>query len=311
MLWKFAVHVMRLLTHVLGVPGRLLQAALPRPPTPNGNPAPPVLHATLRREQLNESGRLVIVGDIHGCDDEFGELLQKVELSSTDTLVLVGDLVNKGPNSAGVLRRARAHNAFAVRGNHDDSGLAAYRVWLDGGDVKKKHKWVKELSREEAAWLEKLPFTLAIPAYQTLIVHAGLIPGVPLASQSCLDMYKMRDVFPVNDEDGNIKRWIASEKPLKGGKAWSKKWTGPEHVFFGHDAKRKLQLRTYATGLDTGCCYGGELTACVLPPLSSFEKGPDPTGDGSCRAGVTLKDLKGQLVTVASRRVYEEPTGGA
>ena len=49
------------------------------------------------------------------------------------------------------------------------------------------------------------------------------------------------------------------------GEPWASLWEGPQHIVFGHDAARGIQIYPFATGLDTGCCYGGELSCVILP----------------------------------------------
>jgi hypothetical protein len=113
-----------------------------------------------------------------------------------------------------------------------------------------------------------------------VVVHAGLVPGLPLEDQRPFDMVMMRNLSvvspaaPSSAGRGDHFAPHASEEPGSG--AWAKHWPGTltlegeggrergAHVYFGHDAKRKLQLHPHATGLDTGCLYGGELTAAVL-----------------------------------------------
>merc|ERR1712150_136775 len=89
-----------------------------------------------------------------------------------------------------------------------------------------------------------------------IVVHAGLVPNVPLEIQEIQTMTTIRELKCAEQNDNSDQ---VSTKP------WGKVWSGPQHVIFGHDAKRGLQIHDHATGLDTGACYGGELTGIILP----------------------------------------------
>jgi diadenosine tetraphosphatase ApaH/serine/threonine PP2A family protein phosphatase len=156
-------------------------------------------------------------------------------------VVLVGDLVRKGPDSAGVVRRVRDIGARAVRGNHDVH-------FISRGEA-------GALRADDREWLETLPLFLRLPRHGAIVVHAGLVPGVPLEDQEPEHLLTMRSIRP----DGSVSKRVDEGVP------WASRWEGPEHVVFGHDAIRKLQLHPHATGLDTGCVYGGELSACIFP----------------------------------------------
>ena len=85
-------------------------------------PLPDVLHQTIAKPLLKEN--LIIIGDIHGCLDELKLLLNKCEYNSeTHSVVLVGDLVNKGPASGQVIPYCRQNGFYSVRGNHDEDVL--------------------------------------------------------------------------------------------------------------------------------------------------------------------------------------------
>mmetsp|Transcript_15640 Transcript_15640/g.30150 ORF Transcript_15640/g.30150 Transcript_15640/m.30150 type:complete len:394 (-) Transcript_15640:170-1351(-) len=247
------------------------------PFTPAGLPLPPKVHQFVAKEEglCAPPGRVVIVGDVHGCCDELLALLDEVGVRpEEDFVILAGDLVNKGPKSVEVIRQARARGFWAVRGNHDEAALKQYEAHRAGKAVPSRWEWVKEMSVEDALYLHSLPFTLALPFHNVVVVHAGLVPGVRLEKQSLVDMTEMREIVQDGeDPDTGRPKWKSTmEKGFAGDKglAWACQWTGPTHVVFGHDAKRQFQQCEHATGLDTGCVYGGCLAALVLPPASEI-----------------------------------------
>lgn len=156
---------------------------------PLGNGLPRPLHARAPRAELRHR-RVVLIGDVHGCSSELKRLLDAV-VRPNDYVVIVGDLVNKGPDSPGVLDIVRKRGIRAVRGNHDDQALAAWRAWRAGEPIpkRKKHAWVAGVAEQLMTVLKDLPFTLELEGYEATVVHAGLVPGVPLKKQHLEDMY--------------------------------------------------------------------------------------------------------------------------
>lgn len=78
--------------------------------------------------------RVFVIGDIHGCVDEFNSLVEQLNFSAdTDQLILAGDITSKGPDSSGVIRRAKELGALCVRGNHDDKVIRIKTFELQKG----------------------------------------------------------------------------------------------------------------------------------------------------------------------------------
>jgi hypothetical protein len=218
--------------------------------------------------------RHVFIGDVHGCLDELEALLRKVRVGPADRVVFVGDLVAKGPDSAGVVAYARELKALCVRGNHDEAVLRIRRARKGNGDLsraKRTHLRVADgLCEADWRWLETLPLWLNFPDFDSVVVHAGVVPGKAVPQQRPEDLMTMRTMRP----DGH-----ASPR-LEDGLLWAKCYRGPQRVIFGHDAISGLQREQFATGLDTGCVYGRSLTALVLP--------------------------SGEIISVPARRAYRE-----
>ena len=204
-----------------------------------------------------KKARTIVVGDVHGCRDEAERLLDLVQFGSGDALYFLGDLLSRGPDPEGVLALIRRTGAKSIRGNHDDA-LVRWRAAQKAGDseapIKASQRRIAE-HLDEADWalLESLPLYIDLPEHDLRLVHAGVIPGIPIEAQPLEALLSMRYLGP-------------GDEPIeKGGTVlWGSRYQGPPHVVFGHNAQPDPQLYRWATGIDTAAVYGGRLTAMVL-----------------------------------------------
>jgi Calcineurin-like phosphoesterase len=201
--------------------------------------------------------RTIIVGDVHGCVSELGRLLEEIALGADDRVLFVGDLVARGPDSLGVLALYREVKGQAVLGNHEYELLAARRARRGGARRPRvsglHYGLLHRLDEADWALLEQLPLSLSLPEHGLSIVHAGVVPELSLAAQDPWTLTHIRSIDP----EGRPSRRHDLEP-------WAARYSGAPHIVFGHNSRLGLQLAPNATGLDTGCVYGGALTALVL-----------------------------------------------
>ncbi|MDE2510731.1 MAG: metallophosphoesterase [Elusimicrobia bacterium] len=207
--------------------------------------------------------RTIVIGDVHGCLQELKDLLRAVAAKPEDRLISVGDLICKGPDSLGTIEWAMsAPNLDCVLGNHE---LRFLNCWRRGvaPDVKPYDRETHEQfgSRYEDAmrFVSRWPLTASGPGF--LVVHAGFDPREGLEWQSNVQLTTLRKLKDVD-------------------RPWYELYKDPSLVVFGHWAKPEPVVRRNAIGLDTGCVYGGALTALILPER--------------------------RLVSVPARRVYQK-----
>jgi diadenosine tetraphosphatase ApaH/serine/threonine PP2A family protein phosphatase len=203
------------------------------------------------------TGRLIAVGDIHGCHQEFSELLDEIEPAAGDRIVLLGDIVNRGPDSTKVIDLARAAGCISLLGNHELRLLKFRRT----GDRKymKEHdlETFDALRPEDWAYLESMPLTYEEEELNTVFVHGGFLPNEPWQKQPAEVVTRIQVV----DRDGRArKRADAPDAP-----AWAELWGGPPFVVYGHTPRTEVYKLKWSIGIDTSCVMGGHLTAYVLP----------------------------------------------
>lgn len=201
--------------------------------------------------------RLIAVGDIHGCHMEFTDLLEKLDLKKGDRLILLGDLINRGPDSGKVVELARKYATASLLGNHELRHLN-YRRTDDPTHLKKyDNATMEQLRGKDWDYIESMKLTYEDEALGVVFVHAGFLPDRPWHKQPARIVTRIQVV----DKSGEPrKRAEAPDAPH-----WSELWSGPPFVVYGHTPRPEIFKTKWALGIDTACVLGGCLTAYILP----------------------------------------------
>lgn len=224
------------------------------------------------RRCVPSATRVYAVGDVHGCLDAFDRLLNEIGRDSARyegrvILLMLGDLVDRGPDSAGVIERVLhqqlpGDEQHVLMGNHEEAMLGVYdgsvepRGWLSYGGLQTLESYGVDRSEHftrgfdlgrrmhEAIPIDHIAFLRSLPNHLTigdyLFVHAGIRPGVPIGQQVAADLRWIRAGFLDSDADHGVT------------------------VVHGHTISGEPETMANRIGIDTGCYSGGPLTALVL-----------------------------------------------
>jgi serine/threonine protein phosphatase 1 len=198
--------------------------------------------------------RQIIIGDIHGCYSELLRLLDKISPSESDTVVALGDIIDRGPDSVRVFNLFRnTQNFESIIGNHERKHITGY------------YSYAQEISKiqfgteypEAINWLEKMPYYREYES--AIVVHAAIEPGIP--------MQKQREDVLCGSSSG--------EKYLQkkfNGRPWYELYEGSKPIIFGHAVFEGAPLiyKDMVYGMDTGACHGGHLSAITLPDFKIY-----------------------------------------
>lgn len=196
-----------------------------------------------------------VIGDIHGCYDELQALLDKAALRADDTIIALGDLVNRGPKPAEVVRWLQeTPQARSIQGNHDYYHIEAAHGRGAPKPATLLTRWDLNHDYDAAvATFETLP--LYIELDEAVLVHGFYEPGVPLQEQ------RLGMLLGLDEEEAELKDRY--DRP------WYELYDGDKPLIVGHrdytDEQKALIIEGRFYGIDTRCVYGGSLTGILLP----------------------------------------------
>lgn len=203
-----------------------------------------------------DHAQTLLVGDVHGCVEELMLLLERAKQTShIDKVILLGDLINKGPYSFEVLTLAKKENFICLMGNHELNFLNKFANNNHAALSPELKLMVTEMGPRINDWVAYIQQFL--PYFETdtfFAVHAGIRPDMP-PHQTRID------------ELCNIRRWDGKGNDLQSEHLppWYYFYKELKPIIFGHWAKQGLIIKNNIIGLDSGCVYGKKLSAVLMP----------------------------------------------
>jgi len=296
-------------------------------------------HAILERRPLwndrrGEAGPFDIIGDVHGCFDELVALLEKLGWEIREDpgaplrysarhpegrkAIFLGDLVDRGPRIADVLRLAMAMvasgAALCIPGNHEAKLLKKLR----GKDVKLAHglaESVDQLGREPpefveraAAFIDALVSHYVLDGGRLVVAHAGLKESLQGRASGAVRSFALYgETTGETDEFGLPVRY-----------PWAAEYRGRAFVVYGHTPVPEPEWVNRTINIDTGCVFGGALTALRYPerettsvPAARVHCEPAkplrPEADGAHRPAQHAADDVLDIEDVIGKRIIETP----
>lgn len=242
-----------------------------------------ILREKLYNNKRDETGPFDIIGDIHGCFIELTELLTKLDYKIETVepnlvnfgfivtppinrkAIFVGDLVDRGPDSPNVLRlvmsMVNSKIAFCVPGNHD----LKLQKYLNGKQVQLKHgleTTIKQLESESyefkkivEQFLNSLISHYVLDNGKLVVAHAGLKENMHGRGSGAV-----RSFCLYGETTGEI-----DEFGLPVRLNWAKEYRGSAKVVYGHTPVPEAEWLNNTIDIDTGCVFGGKLTALRYP----------------------------------------------
>jgi serine/threonine protein phosphatase 1 len=207
-------------------------------------------------------GRLIAIADIHGRFSKLEGLIQEITPEKRDTLVFLGDYIDRGPKSYHVVDfivklKQEFPNTVTLRGNHEDFVLSLFQgnqdkymrhLWLklNGGDqTLASYKGAGHFLKVHQEFYMNLPVSWETDQY--FFCHAGVRPGVPLGKQRAVDLLEFR--FATSDSAVKFEKIIVH----------------------GHTPVPSPIITPYRINIDTGAGNNGPLTAIELPSLKIWQ----------------------------------------